>query len=168
MVLLAGVFQGRPGQKLAKSLTLAERAFIRYFLSEGHELVNKLGTRIRRHELVSDGQHPLRPAKCPQSAGRPASGGGAGISAGFPALGFASKGEAACESPLLGVVSARASSNVFLTSRQNFLVRSSFIDSLMMLYRVLTWFTARRSSGATLLATLLTSLGSNPFGRLSL
>jgi hypothetical protein len=29
-----------------------------------------------------------------------------------------------------------------LTSRQNFLVRSSFIDSLMMLYRVPTWFTA--------------------------
>ena len=133
-VLLAGVFQGRPGQQLAKSLTLAERAFIRYFLSEGHDLVNKLGTRIRRHELVSDGQHPLRPAKCPQSAGRPASGGGAGISAGFPALGFASKGEAACESPLLGVVSARASSNVFLTSRQNFLVRSSFIDSWMTCY----------------------------------
>ena len=59
-VLLAGVFQGRPGQKLPKSLTLAERAFIRYFLLEGHDLVNKLGTRIRRHELISDGQHPKR------------------------------------------------------------------------------------------------------------
>jgi len=59
-ILLAGALQGKPGQKLPKSLTLAERALIRYFLSEGHDLVNKLGTRIRRHELVSDGAHPKR------------------------------------------------------------------------------------------------------------
>jgi hypothetical protein len=30
---------------------------IRYFLSEGHDLVNKQGTRIRRHELASTGRH---------------------------------------------------------------------------------------------------------------
>jgi len=59
-LLLAGVLQGKPGQKLPKSLTLAERALIRYFLSEGDDLVNKLGTRIRRHELISDGMHPKR------------------------------------------------------------------------------------------------------------
>src|ERR1035438_3544092 len=93
--------------------------------------------------------------------------GGSGTSLASLPLDFAPAGEAAGESPLLGD-SSRASSNVFLTSSQNFLVRSSFIDSFMMLYRVPAWLTARRSSGATLLATLLTSLGSNPFGRLSL
>jgi hypothetical protein len=68
-----------------------------------------------------------------------ASGGGGTSLASLP-LDFAPAGEAASESPLGD--SSRASSNVFLTSRQNFLVRSSFIDSLMMLYRVPTWFTA--------------------------
>jgi hypothetical protein len=33
----------------------AHRALIRYFLSEGHDLVNEQGTRIRRHELESTG-----------------------------------------------------------------------------------------------------------------
>jgi hypothetical protein len=59
-VLLAGVLQMKPGQKLPKCLTLSERALIRHFLSEGHDLVNKLGTQIRRHELISDGAHPKR------------------------------------------------------------------------------------------------------------
>lgn len=45
---------------MAKSLALAERALIRYFLSEGHDLVNKQGTRLRRHELQSSGTHPKR------------------------------------------------------------------------------------------------------------
>jgi len=57
-VVLAGRLKTRPGQKLPKCLTLAERALIRYFLSEGHDLVNKQGTRLRRHELVSSGLHP--------------------------------------------------------------------------------------------------------------
>jgi hypothetical protein len=39
-----------------------------------------------------------------------------------------SPGDTARESSLFGAVSSRASSNVFLTSCQNFLVRSSFID----------------------------------------
>jgi hypothetical protein len=52
-VLLTAYFKAKPGQKLAKCLTLIERALIRYFLSEGHDLVNKQGTRIRRHEIAS-------------------------------------------------------------------------------------------------------------------
>jgi hypothetical protein len=39
---------------------LIERALIRYFLSEGHDLVNKQGVRIRRHEITSAGKHPKR------------------------------------------------------------------------------------------------------------
>jgi hypothetical protein len=59
-LLLAGKLVTRPGQKLPKCLLLAERAFIRYFLSEGHDLVNKQGTRLRRHEVQSSGSHPKR------------------------------------------------------------------------------------------------------------
>lgn len=54
----AGVFKPRPGQKVEKCLPLIERALIRYFLSEGHDLANKQGTRLRRHEIASEGRHP--------------------------------------------------------------------------------------------------------------
>lgn len=59
-VLLVGQLITKPGQRSEKVLTLAERALIRYFLSEGHDLVNKQGTRLRRHELLSSGKHPKR------------------------------------------------------------------------------------------------------------
>ncbi len=59
-VLLAGRLVTKPGQQLAKCLVLAERTLIRYFLSEGHDLVNKQGTRLRRHQLDSSGRHPKR------------------------------------------------------------------------------------------------------------
>jgi hypothetical protein len=53
-----GVLNPRPGQKINKCLPIIERALIRYFLSEGHNLVNTMGTRLGRHELASDGKHP--------------------------------------------------------------------------------------------------------------
>jgi len=59
-VVLAGRLVTKPGQRLPKCLVLAERALIRYFLSEAHDLVNKQGTRLRRHNLESSGQHPKR------------------------------------------------------------------------------------------------------------
>lgn len=59
-MLLSGRIVTKPGQRLGKSLALIERALIRYFLSEGHDLVNKQGTRLRRHEVVSSGNHPKR------------------------------------------------------------------------------------------------------------
>jgi hypothetical protein len=59
-VVLTGQFVGKPGQQAQKCLALAERALIRYFLSEGHDLVNKQGTRLRRHEVTSSGKHPKR------------------------------------------------------------------------------------------------------------
>jgi len=59
-VLLAAKFNPRPGQKTPTCIALIERALIRYFLSEGHDLVNKQGVRLRRHEVVSTGKHPKR------------------------------------------------------------------------------------------------------------
>ncbi len=59
-IVLAGRFISKPGQQPKISLPLIERALIRYFLSEGHDLVNKQGTRLRRHELLSSGKHPKR------------------------------------------------------------------------------------------------------------
>jgi len=56
--ILVGRIVARPGQQMSKCLALVERALIRHFLSEGHELVNKQGTRIRRHELSSTGKRP--------------------------------------------------------------------------------------------------------------
>jgi len=59
-IVLAGRIITKPGQQLDKCLPLIERALIRYFLSEAHDLVNKQGTRLRRHELSSSGKHPKR------------------------------------------------------------------------------------------------------------
>jgi hypothetical protein len=59
-IVLAGKIITKPGQQLEKSLQLGERGLIRYFLSEGHELVNKQGTRLRHHEVLSSGNHPKR------------------------------------------------------------------------------------------------------------
>ncbi len=58
-VLIVGKLMIKRGQRAEKALALAELALIRYFLSEGHDLVNKQGTRLRRHELVSS-KHPKR------------------------------------------------------------------------------------------------------------
>jgi len=59
-VLLIGLFISKPGQQVRKCLMIAERSLIRHFLSEGHDLVNKQGTRLRHHEIVSTGKHPKR------------------------------------------------------------------------------------------------------------
>jgi hypothetical protein len=59
-IVLAGRIITKPGQRLEKCLRLIERGFIRHFLSEGHDLVNKQGTRLRRHEFTSTGKHPKR------------------------------------------------------------------------------------------------------------
>lgn len=61
-VVLIGNYVGSPGQNAARCITLVERALIRYFLSEGHDLVNKQGTRLRRHEIRSIGSARIVPA----------------------------------------------------------------------------------------------------------
>jgi hypothetical protein len=54
-VLITGEAKISPGQKLKNVLKTLERTFIRHFLAEGHDLVNELGVRIRRHEIISEG-----------------------------------------------------------------------------------------------------------------
>jgi hypothetical protein len=60
-ILLTGRFIAKPGQRPEKCLSLLERALIRYFLSEGHDLVNKQGVRLRRHEVTSIGAKRVIP-----------------------------------------------------------------------------------------------------------
>jgi len=60
-VVRAGVYQARPGQSAERALPLIERALIRYFLSEGHDLANQQGTLLRRHEIESDGPNIFIP-----------------------------------------------------------------------------------------------------------
>lgn len=55
-VLITGKPITRPGQKFEKVLKTLERTFIRHFLAEGHDIVNELGVRISRHEIISEGQ----------------------------------------------------------------------------------------------------------------
>lgn len=59
-VLLFGEVITKPGQKIDKVVSLLERALMRHFLSEGHDLVNRQGARIRRHEVNSDGYQPKK------------------------------------------------------------------------------------------------------------
>ncbi|MBA7667736.1 hypothetical protein ES703_75834 [subsurface metagenome] len=59
-VLLFGNAITKPGQKIDKVVSLLERVLIRHFLSEGHDLVNRQGARIRRHEVNSDGYQPKK------------------------------------------------------------------------------------------------------------
>ncbi|MCB9897714.1 MAG: GIY-YIG nuclease family protein [Planctomycetes bacterium] len=59
-VVFCGHPRTRPGQRLERVLAVLERAWIRHFLAEGHDLVNQQGTKIRRHEIVSTGRAPRR------------------------------------------------------------------------------------------------------------
>ena len=52
-ILMAGVVVTKPGQKMDKCLALVEKTLIRYFLSDGHDLVNVQGTQLRRHQVGS-------------------------------------------------------------------------------------------------------------------
>lgn len=58
-IVIPGTIDTRPGQQIDKAITLVERALIRHFLSEGHDLVNVSGTTLRRHEVVS-AKRPMR------------------------------------------------------------------------------------------------------------
>lgn len=57
--IIAGCFLPKPGQPLTKCLDLIERALIRHFLSEGHNLVNKVGAKLWEHEIDSTGQFKM-------------------------------------------------------------------------------------------------------------
>jgi hypothetical protein len=53
-------FIPKPGQQAEKCINLIERALIRHFLSEGFELFNKQGTKIAKHEILSEVPPPKR------------------------------------------------------------------------------------------------------------
>lgn len=55
-VVIIGYPHTLPGQRMSKVLTVLERVLIRHFLSEAHDLVNKQGARIRRHEIEASGR----------------------------------------------------------------------------------------------------------------
>jgi hypothetical protein len=59
-IIIPGKIITKPGQQLEKTLLTTERALIRHFLSTGDDLVNKQGTRLRRHEVHSSGKHPKK------------------------------------------------------------------------------------------------------------
>lgn len=50
----------RPGQRMSKCMDIVEKTLILHFLSLGHDLVNKQGIKIRRHQIDSDGAVPRR------------------------------------------------------------------------------------------------------------
>lgn len=52
-VVVAGVLVTHQGQQVDRCLPILERTLIRHFLSDGHDLVNIQGTRLRQHEVVS-------------------------------------------------------------------------------------------------------------------
>ena len=52
-ILFVGSLIPKPGQKVERCLPIIERAFIRYFLSEGCDLVNIQGAKLRQHEVAS-------------------------------------------------------------------------------------------------------------------
>jgi predicted GIY-YIG superfamily endonuclease len=56
--LIVGHCITKRGQRIEKALELLERGYLRYFLSEGHDLVNQQGVRIQRHTIESDGSVP--------------------------------------------------------------------------------------------------------------
>ncbi len=51
--LMLGVFNAKGGQRKTESLHVIERALIRYFMSQGHDLVNVQGARLRHHQVDS-------------------------------------------------------------------------------------------------------------------
>lgn len=62
-VLLLGRLKPQQGQQLKKALKIAERAHIEHALTAGFPLVNIMGTKTKRHEVVVSGpkshKHPF-------------------------------------------------------------------------------------------------------------
>jgi hypothetical protein len=54
-VIAVGYLQVDGRQNLKAALNIAEKAFIRHFVTAGHDLHNTRGTKIQRHEVLSSG-----------------------------------------------------------------------------------------------------------------
>lgn len=59
-IIITGIFLAKPGQQQERCLKIIERAFIRYFLSKGDDIVNIHGVRIRQHKITSTGKQPKK------------------------------------------------------------------------------------------------------------
>lgn len=57
-VVLYGKPITKPGQKMDKILSTLEKALIKHFLLQGHDIVNSQGTSVRRHVITSTGRLP--------------------------------------------------------------------------------------------------------------
>jgi hypothetical protein len=55
-VVSVGRFLPKPGQNTKSCLRIIERALIRHFLLDGHDLVNVKGTSLTQHEITCAGQ----------------------------------------------------------------------------------------------------------------
>ncbi|MBU6419246.1 MAG: hypothetical protein KGQ79_05895 [Proteobacteria bacterium] len=54
-VVMVGEFIAASGQQAAKCIGIIERALIRHFMSDGHDLVNVQGTALKHHSVNSTG-----------------------------------------------------------------------------------------------------------------
>jgi hypothetical protein len=59
-IVMLGEFKARRNQTPATCLPIAERALIRYFVSEGHDLVNLQGVNLRQNDVLSTGVHKVK------------------------------------------------------------------------------------------------------------
>ena len=57
-VLIYGLPVVKRGQKIDKILSALEKALIKHFLLQGHDIVNSQGTSVRRHIITSTGRLP--------------------------------------------------------------------------------------------------------------
>ena len=57
-VLIVGRPCPKQGQAVTKVLGLIEKTLIRHFISDGHDLANKQGKRIKMHTVESEGKLP--------------------------------------------------------------------------------------------------------------
>ncbi|KAB2920540.1 MAG: hypothetical protein F9K29_01495 [Hyphomicrobiaceae bacterium] len=54
-ILLLGRFVPQQGQQPDNCVPIIERAFIRHYLEQGHDLANVHGAEIKIHEILSEG-----------------------------------------------------------------------------------------------------------------
>lgn len=59
-VLITGIPFPKGGQNSKKIIKIIEKAFIRHFMSEGHDLINESGTIVRYHKINSKGRIPKK------------------------------------------------------------------------------------------------------------
>jgi len=57
-VIIYGVPLIKGGQDINKFLLLLNRALIQHFISQGHDLINLSGTKLRQHEIIVNGPIP--------------------------------------------------------------------------------------------------------------